>query len=112
MLELLADDPGAWAMTRLTRELAADPAVAEDVCAPLLDWVALVADIVRRGQAAGELRGGLDPDDTAAVLVAAFDGLKALTDVLDPGDAAAAVFVRRAGTLLLLVEHALLPDPR
>ena len=72
----------------------------------------LVRDIVRRGQAAGELRGGLDPDDTAAVLVAAFDGLKALTDVLDPGDAAAAGFVRRAGTLLLLVEHALLPDPR
>src|SRR3954469_14886217 len=85
MLELLAADPGAWSITRLTKDLAADPVTAGEVSAPMARWVELVADIVRRGQADGDLRPQLDPHHVAVVLVGAFDGLKALTDVLDPG---------------------------
>src|SRR5882724_12127570 len=95
MLELLAAEPGAWSMTRLTKDLAADPATAAEVSKPMGDWVGFVADIVRRGQADGDLRSGLDPHDVAIALVGAFDGLKALTDVLDPGAQASEAFARR-----------------
>ena len=67
-----------------------------------------VADIIRRGQADGDLRSGPDPHAVAVVLVAAFDGLKTLTDVLDPGAEDSEIFTRRAGVLLDLVEHGLL----
>ncbi|MEU4644856.1 TetR/AcrR family transcriptional regulator [Micromonospora sp. NPDC023814] len=115
MLRLIEDDPGAWSITRLTKELAADADVAAEVGKPMADWVALVADIVRRGQAEGELRTGLDPHAVAAVLVGAFDGLKTITDILtEAGDPAqrATAFQNRAHTLLALVEQALLaPSP-
>jgi TetR/AcrR family transcriptional repressor of nem operon len=75
--------------------------------------VALVSDIVRRGQAEGRLDPGLDSDAVGFVLVSAFDGLKILTDVLDPGTdgpAAAALFRSRALTLLAMVEQAMIKD--
>jgi AcrR family transcriptional regulator len=107
MLELLDADPGAWAMTRLTKDMAADPATADEVSKPMAAWVRLLADIVRRGQAGGDFRPGLDPHQVAVVLVGAFDGLKALTDVLDPGTKAPEVFAERARVLLALVERGL-----
>jgi AcrR family transcriptional regulator len=108
MLDLLATEPGAWSITRLTREMAADPATAEAVVKPMAEWVEFVADIIRRGQADGDLRPGPDPHAVAVVLVAAFDGLKTLTDVLDPGAEDSEIFTRRAGVLLDLVEQGLL----
>jgi len=110
MLELLAAEPGAWSMTRLTKDLSVDPATADEVSKPMGAWVEFVADIVRRGQADGDLRPGLDPHDVAVALVGAFDGLKSLTDVLDPGAQAAGAFSRRAEALLAMVEHGLLVD--
>jgi hypothetical protein len=74
-------------------------------------WVDFVADIVRRGQAGGDLRAGVDPRLVAVVLVGAFDGLKALTDVLDPGARASDVFAQRAQVLLSVIEHGLLVEP-
>lgn len=115
LLELIEEEPAAWSITRLTKELVADPGLADQVSKPLAEWVALVADIVRRGQADGDLRADLDPGDIAAVLVGAFDGLKALTDVLDAtADAAhtASAFRSRARALVALVDLALLrPAP-
>jgi AcrR family transcriptional regulator len=111
MLELLAAEPGAWSMTRLTKDLAADPATADEVGKPMAEWVAFVADIVRRGQADGDLRAGLDPHHVAVALVGAFDGLKAITDVLDPGARASEVFTERAHVLLAIVERGLLVEP-
>ena len=108
MLDLLATEPGAWSITRLTREMAADPATADAVVKPMAEWVEFVADIIRRGQADGDFRPGPDPHAVAVVLVGAFDGLKTLTDVLDPGSAASGPFTRRAEVLLDLVEHGLL----
>jgi TetR/AcrR family transcriptional repressor of nem operon len=111
MLDLLAAEPGAWSVTRLTKDLASDPATASEVSQPMARWVELVADIVRRGQADGDLRRGLDPHHAAVVLIGAFDGLKAMTDVLDPGMGASAVFAQRAQVLLAVVEHGLLAGP-
>lgn len=126
MLALLADEPGAWSITRLTSELSADPEVGPQMRARLNAWVDFVADIVRRGQQVAEVRGDLDPRAVAVVLVGAFNGLKALTDVLDSGpvdesgptmDVAARselrtspVFTDRARTLLALIDQALLTD--
>lgn len=115
MLRLIDEDPGAWSITRLTKELAADTDGAAKVGDPMADWVALVADIVRRGQADGELRTGLDAHALAIVLIGAFDGLKSITDALltgsDPAQRAR-VFHERAHTLLTLIELALfVPTP-
>ncbi|MBO3753031.1 TetR family transcriptional regulator [Streptosporangiaceae bacterium NEAU-GS5] len=107
MLELLAAEPGAWSITRLTKDMADDPVTAAEVSKPMAGWVEFVADIVRRGQASGELRTGLDPHHVAVVLVGAFDGLKSLTDVLDPGAQASEVFAERAEVLLTIVDSAL-----
>jgi hypothetical protein len=45
--------------------------------------------------------------DTAVVLVGAFEGLKALTDVLDPHDRGGERFAERARALVSIVESAL-----
>ena len=111
MLDLLAAEPGAWSITRLTKDLADDPATAEQVSAPMAEWVEFVADIVRRGQAEGDFRAGLDAHDVAVVLVGAFDGLKSLTDVLNPGTEASQTFTQRARALLSMIEHGLLATP-
>jgi AcrR family transcriptional regulator len=111
MLELLGAEPGAWSVTRLTKDMASDPATADEVSQRMARWVEFVADIVRRGQADGDLRSGLDPHHAAVVLVSAFDGLKSLTDVLDPGAAASEIFDQRAQVLLALIEHGLLVEP-
>jgi TetR/AcrR family transcriptional repressor of nem operon len=104
MLDLVATEPQAWSITRLTRELALDDTIADEVRAPTLQWIVVVADLVRRGQAAGELRTDLDPHQLATVLVGAFDGLKDLTDILQLDQPAFAQHVR---TLAALVELAL-----
>lgn len=105
LLDLFESEPGAWSVMRLCKELAANPEAA-DMLNPMAEWVRLVADIVRRGQADGELRDCLDPDDVAVVLVSAFDGLKSITDALDP--AASDRFAQRARTLFALAEQALI----
>jgi TetR/AcrR family transcriptional repressor of nem operon len=110
MLELLDTEPGAWSITRLTRDLADDPATAGQVSKPMDSWVEFIADIVRRGQATGELRPDLDSRHVAVVLVGAFDGLKALTDALDGGAEASAVFGARVRTLVAMVERGLLVE--
>jgi AcrR family transcriptional regulator len=109
MLDLIAHDPGAWSVTRLSRELAADPEVGAKVSAVSAEWVSFVADVVRRGQAEGDLRAGLDPRSVATVLIGAFDGLKGLTDILEPAERGAGAFVRHVHTLLEIVELALMP---
>jgi AcrR family transcriptional regulator len=109
MLDLHSRDPAAWSITRLTRELAADPALSAEVSRIPAEWVAFIADVIRRGQAAGDIRAGLQPDLVASVLVGAFDGLKDLTDVLDPGEGRQAAFAQRVHAFLEIVEIALAP---
>jgi AcrR family transcriptional regulator len=78
MLDLHEREPGAWSITRLTRELG-----------PARRWRPSRQNTGRVGradrrhrsarQAAGDLRSGLEPEQIAAVLVGAFDGNKYLT---------------------------------
>jgi AcrR family transcriptional regulator len=109
MLELIAAEPEAWSITRLTRELATDDAVADEVRAPTLQWITFVAELLQHGQATGELRADLDPGQLATVLVGAFDGLKSLTDILRPA-APAEEFAQYVRTLAALVDLALLQN--
>jgi len=111
MLELLATEPGAWSITRLTKDMTEDPATAEEASKPMAAWVEFVADIVRRGQADGDLRSDLDPHHVAVVLIGAFDGLKSLSDVLGSGTQVATAFSQRAQVLLAIVERGLLIEP-
>src|SRR5882724_10493603 len=46
MLELIATEPGAWSVTRLSRELAADPELADEVRQPMQQWVDAFADLI------------------------------------------------------------------
>jgi AcrR family transcriptional regulator len=107
MLDLISREPAAWSVTRLTRELSADPELSAEVSKVPAEWVAFVADVVRRGQADGDLRAGLKPELVASVLVGAFDGLKDLTDVLEPGGKGEVAFTERVHTFLAIVELAL-----
>ncbi|CRK57158.1 Transcriptional regulator, TetR family [Alloactinosynnema sp. L-07] len=106
LLDLFAAAPDAWVVMRLCKEFAANPDLPE-ISKPMASWVTLVADIIRRGQAEGDLREDVDPEAVAEVLVAAFDGLKSLADVLDYANDPDR-FASRATTLMTLAEHALL----
>jgi AcrR family transcriptional regulator len=85
MLRLHRDDPSAWSISRLTKDLAQLPSVAEQARQPMREWVDLVADLIRAAQASGQARADVDPQTLAGVLVAGFDGIKALHDVLGAG---------------------------
>jgi TetR/AcrR family transcriptional repressor of nem operon len=107
MLDLIAREPAAWSVTKLTRELSADPELSGEVSKIPAEWVAFIADVIRRGQADGDLRAGLEPELVASVLVGGFDGLKDLTDVLEPGGKAGAAFTERVHAFRTIVELAL-----
>ncbi len=112
MLELHEIDPDTWAVSRLTKELAAIPET-HDVAAELMaQWIELVAGLVRDAQELGEADADVDPTAIAIVMISAFDGLKALHDVMRTDDANAsgvrdASFVDAAATLESMVLRAL-----
>jgi TetR/AcrR family transcriptional repressor of nem operon len=106
MLDLLTTDPGAWSIPRLTRDMATDPATAEQARTPITTWINLTTDIVTRGQTDGDLRPDLNPHHTAVALIGALDGLKTLTDTLNPTQGSD-TFRQQAQTLLAMIEHGL-----
>lgn len=102
MVRTVLSDSSAWGVVHLANQLASvkgHPGGAS----PLSAWVDLVAGILQRGRTRGTLTFPGDPHDSATVIVAAFDGLKSVTDALDPRDLGA--FERRAGLLLQLLEQ-------
>ncbi|MFH5877761.1 TetR family transcriptional regulator [Arthrobacter sp. NA-172] len=102
MVRTVLSDSSAWGVVHLANQLAS---VKEHPGgpSPLAAWVELVAGILQRGRASGVLTFSGAPSDTATVIVAAFDGLKSVTDALDPQDLKA--FERRATVLLQLLEQ-------
>lgn len=102
MVKAVLSDTSAWGIVHLANQLAsvkghrAGPS-------PLAAWVDLVSGILHRGRAAGVFTFSGDPADAATVIIAAFDGLKSVTDALDPADTQA--FERRAELLLELLEQ-------
>ncbi|MCH5642073.1 MULTISPECIES: TetR/AcrR family transcriptional regulator [unclassified Gordonia (in: high G+C Gram-positive bacteria)] len=76
MLEHLESDPGAWSVIRLVRELGDSGSPHK----PIETWITLIANIIRDGQTAGQMRADIDATALATVLVGAFDGIKTLVD--------------------------------
>ena len=102
MVRTVLSDSSAWGVVHLANQLASaneHPGGSS----PLAAWVDLVSGILQRGRASGVLTFPGDPGDAATVIVAAFDGLKSVTDALDPKDLDA--FERRATLLLQLLEQ-------
>jgi AcrR family transcriptional regulator len=104
LVQLHRSDPSAFSAARLSRDLRRMPELAEQVRAHTRAWIELVADIVARAQEQRALPQQLDAQELAAVLVAATDGLKDLSDILDPPAKARRGFERRMGGLVELLE--------
>jgi AcrR family transcriptional regulator len=104
MTRLHREDPGAYSAQRLTRDLARVPELADRVRAQTRDWIELVASIVSQAQRDGDLAVKPDATALATVLVAATDGLKDLSDIVDPPSRARRGFERRLQHLTELVE--------
>jgi hypothetical protein len=67
-------------------------------------WIDLVTAIITSAQRDGDLPAHLDAAALAAVLVAATDGLKDLSDILDPPSRAKRGFEQRIRHLTEIVE--------
>lgn len=82
MRRIQHDDPSTWAIARLARDVAQVPGLAGPVRAVLDRWIETGAELIRRAQAEGGVRTDIDPETTAAVLVAAYDGIKGFTQAM------------------------------
>jgi AcrR family transcriptional regulator len=104
LVRMHRDDPSAFSVSRLTRDLARVPAVCDVVREHTRSWVGMVAGLVRQAQADGDLPSTIDANDLAALLVAATDGLKDLGGLIDTPSRARRAFERRMHALVTLVD--------
>ncbi|MDO5083870.1 TetR/AcrR family transcriptional regulator [Arachnia propionica] len=95
---LAAEEDASWSVVRLAAQIRGG---GPDDDGPLRAWVDLVAEIIVRGQDAGEIREELSADDAALILVSAFDGLKSTTEAI--GSVGADAFERQAGLMVDLL---------
>src|SRR5262249_47282141 len=104
LIKLHREDPSAYSAPRLARDLARMPGLADTVRAQMRGWIDLVAGIISRAQQDGDLPAQLDATALATILVAATDGLKDLSDVLDPPNRAKRGFEQRMQRMTEIVE--------
>ena len=104
LIKLHREDPGAYSAPRLSRDLARMPELAGIVRVQMRGWINLVADIITRAKRDGDLPSQLDATALATILVAATDGLKDLSDILDPPNRAKRGFEQRMQRLSEIVE--------
>lgn len=108
MLSLHRDDPYAWAVSRLTQNLAELPTTRPLATELTQRWVDVVTDVVRDALPAGSGPSTADPTLVATLLVGAFDGLKATVQVLtDDADVAARQLEDGGDLLLSMVRSAI-----
>lgn len=98
------DDPSAFSVSRLTRDLSRVSDTADAVRDHTHAWVDMVASIISQAQADGDLPGTIAALDLAALLVAATDGLKDLGGLIDTPAKARRAFERRMKALVTLVD--------
>ncbi|MEV8358281.1 TetR/AcrR family transcriptional regulator [Microbacterium sp. NPDC076895] len=96
MLTLHRQDPDAWVISRLSQTLAEDDATREVATASMRRWIDLVAEVI----SSADPPAGVDPKDLARVVVGAFDGLKALINIVGEDAASVQEELARAGALL------------
>jgi AcrR family transcriptional regulator len=104
LIRLHRQDPSAYSAQRLSRDLARVPDLAGPIRAQMRGWIDLVAGLISQAQRDGDLPAHLDAAALAAILVAATDGLKDLSDILDPPSRAKRGFEQRMQHLTELVE--------
>jgi AcrR family transcriptional regulator len=104
LVQLHREDPSAFSAARLSRDLRRIPEAGDRIRTQMRGWIELLAGIVERCQADGDLPPQLDATALATVLVAATDGLKDLSDILDPPVRAKRGFERRMQGLVSLVD--------
>jgi AcrR family transcriptional regulator len=104
IVRLHREDQSTFSVSRLARDLRRMPDAAEDVRMRMQAWLDLVADIVARAQGEGALPVGPDPLALATILVAATDGLKDLSELLDPPSRSRKGYESRMHELITLVE--------
>ena len=104
LIRLHRQDPSAYSAQRLSRDLARLPGLAGPIRTQMRGWIDLVAGLIRAAQRDGDLPAHLDAAALAAILVAATDGLKDLSDILDPPSRARRGFEQRMQHLTELVE--------
>ena len=110
LIKLHREDPGAYSAPRLSRDLARMPELAGIVRVQMRGWIDLVADIISRAKRDGDLPSQLDSTALATILVAATDGLKDLSDILDPPNRAKRGFEQRMQRLSEIVEALIRQD--
>jgi len=98
------EDPSAFSVSRLTRDLSRVPEVSDAVCTHTRAWVDMVAGLVKQAQADENLPSTIAAHDLAALLVAATDGLKDLGGLIDTPTRARRAFERRMTALVTLVD--------
>jgi AcrR family transcriptional regulator len=104
MIRLHREDPSAHSASRLSRDLSGVPELADSIRAQTREWIELVAEIIARAQQDGAVPAHLNAHGFATVLVAATDGLKDLSEIVDQPGRARRGFERRMETLMAIVE--------
>lgn len=103
LIRLSAADESNWSVVRLAEQLSAQgESDSSSASGPMAHWVALMSEVIDRGQRQGVFASTPPAVDLAVVAVAAFDGLKTTSDAL--GADARDAFARRAGLLVELLE--------
>jgi AcrR family transcriptional regulator len=104
LIKLHRADPGAYSTSRLSRDLGRMPDLADNVRSLMNSRIELIAGIITQAQEQGGLPSWLDPIAVATILVAATDGLKDLSDILDPPARAKRGFEQRMRSLIEIVD--------
>ncbi|MCI4675888.1 TetR/AcrR family transcriptional regulator [Candidatus Mycolicibacterium alkanivorans] len=104
LVRIHRDDPSAFSVSRLTRDLSRIPHVTDLVRDHMRAWVGLLASLVSQAQADEDLPDTIEANDLAALLVAATDGLKDLGSLIDAPTRARRAFERRMNALIALVD--------
>jgi AcrR family transcriptional regulator len=111
LIRLHRQDPSAFSAQRLSRDLARIPGLAGPIRVQMRGWIDLVAGLISQAQRDGDLPAHLDAAALATILVAATDGLKDLSDILDPPSRARRGFEQRMQHLTEFVEALREPRP-
>lgn len=110
LIDMMTGSAGGWSAVRLAVELKrlSDADLKTDL-GPMAGWIALVGEVIEAGQVAGTFNPTLSTTDAALLLVAAFDGLKTISDVSQDSDGTE--FRRLAVQLLRVTEDVLTSVP-